>query len=134
MTNFTNRLLMAAAALVASAGLSSAQTLTAKVPFDFQVGGQELPAGTQVFGKLASGSPVYKISNPGARKNAAFIGQAPSTPKADSQERLVFECGPESCVLTELWTSEYGYRVPHKNSARDQEARQLSVLLTHSAD
>ena len=45
MKNLTMKMMFAAATLVAAAGVASAQTLEANVPFTFRAGGTDAPGG-----------------------------------------------------------------------------------------
>jgi hypothetical protein len=110
MTNFTKNLMAAAAALVVSAGMVSAQTVIMKadVPFAFQVNGKVMPAGTYYVANHSKTSvPVFSLQN--------YQGQsamtAPPVPqdaakawRADQQPRLAFECGDSGCALSQVWT------------------------------
>jgi hypothetical protein len=105
MTNFTKNLMTAAAAVVVSAGLASAQGLKADVPFAFSVGGKVLPAGTYQISSVRASAPIFGLDGENGR--AVAMAQAAHDPaaawSADGKARLVFACG-DSCVLREIWT------------------------------
>src|SRR5690348_9656660 len=46
MTNLSNRMMIAAAAIAVAAGVASAQSMTAEIPFAFRAGEKMMPAGT----------------------------------------------------------------------------------------
>ena len=109
MTNFTKNLMIAAAALVLSASVVSAQTvLTADIPFAFQISGKVLPAGTyRVANTSNSGLPIFLLRN-SEGQSAVVMPVAANDPakawKSDRNPRLAFSCGSERCILLDLWT------------------------------
>jgi hypothetical protein len=105
MTNFTKNLMVAAAALVVAAGVASAQTLKADIPFAFQVGNKALAAGTYTVDQPTAGSEVYRVRN---EKDGAIVlartRQDPSKDwKAEGTPKMAFRCGAARCALVGLW-------------------------------
>jgi hypothetical protein len=94
-------MMIAALALVASAALASAQSLSADVPFALQVGGKALPAGTYRVEKI--NHAVYAIRGADSVLTPMAV---PSEPwrewEAAGTPKLAFRCG-STCVLTDLW-------------------------------
>jgi hypothetical protein len=109
MTSFSKKLMAAAAVLVASAGIVSAQTvLNADVPFAFVVNGKAMPAGTYRLAAVRGNAPVFLIDGRDGNRMMALAQKAhePSRAwQADQQARLVFECG-NTCVLRQIWTGD----------------------------
>src|SRR5207247_7890233 len=73
MTTFTTRMMIAAATVVVAAGVASAQTLKAEIPFTFRAGNKLMAPGTYRVSSLnhMSGIPIFRIANDNAR--AAII-------------------------------------------------------------
>ncbi|HYW42436.1 MAG TPA: hypothetical protein VE959_06240 [Bryobacteraceae bacterium] len=120
MTNFTKNLMVAAAALVVTAGAVSAQTLKADIPFAFQVSGKVMPAGTyQVdYSRIQSDRTVLfrgvdnRYSALAIKTSTADAGRQW---REDGRARLAFECGTSVCSLTGMWdgTSVFAYGLSH---------------------
>ena len=105
MTNFTKNLLVAAAALAVAAGAASAQPLQADIPFAFEVNGNVLSAGTYRVDHISNLGHVYRFM--GGQESAIVLAasehDAQKAWKAAGNGKLAFECGPNRCVLVELW-------------------------------
>ena len=84
-------------------------TLTANIPFKFDVSGKTLPAGEYTVTQVSSGGAVV-VSRADNKASALAIAQSPMAP-AGSQEtaRLVFHRYGNRCFLFQFWTPG-GYR------------------------
>jgi len=117
MTNFTKNLMVAAAAMVVTAGMASAQSMKAEIPFAFDVNGKTMPSGTYDVGKQSrSGAPLFTLRTQGSA--AMALPDSAHDPdkewRADARPRLAFWCGDGHCTLAEIWKG-YGtpaYRMP----------------------
>jgi len=143
MTNFTTRLMVAAATLVAAAGAASAQTLKAEIPFTFRANGKVMTAGAYrvTVSRMSAGTPILYIrSNEGhdaalARPQAPY--DAPKAWQAAGKPVLSFACGEKLCSLTGVWTGDqapaYNFSAPKLGS--DEPTRvALVVLRTEKGD
>jgi hypothetical protein len=107
MTNFVKHMMIAAVALVASAALASAQSLTADIPFSFQVGSKVLPAGTYRVEKITT-IAVYAFHGPESAATPPAIAHDPKPEwKAEGRAKLAFRCG-STCVLADIWRADGG--------------------------
>jgi len=134
MTNSKN-FLVAAAALVISAGAAMAQELKADIPFAFQVGHKTLAAGTYKVDRPIAGADVYRLSNhdDGAIVLAQSTHDANKEWKEAGTPKMAFRCGEAKCVLVELWDGErpqVSFAVP---KSVDMGTRIAVVTLRHEA-
>jgi hypothetical protein len=74
----------------------------AKVPFAFNVGTKQLPAGTYEI-KLVGGADVIMIENNETR--AAALSIARREGRGDTESKLVFDHVGDRYFLTEVWNS-----------------------------
>ncbi len=122
MTNLTKNILVAAAVLVV-AGVASAQTVTADIPFAFRAGEKLMAPGTYQVSTVsaASGIAVFKLYNTDERAGVLAVPPVKNDPakawKADGKPRLVFLCGGSRCALAEIWrggteTISYKFNLP----------------------
>jgi hypothetical protein len=127
---------MFAAAVAITAGAASAQTtqLRADIPFAFHAGKSTLPAGRYLFRQdsTTAGSRIYRI---GLEKGGQGVMLMPNSPIVETggvkPPRVVFECGPEECALSQVWAgSDTGYRFVHQLSPREKEYKKVAILLT----
>jgi hypothetical protein len=133
MKSLTMKLTMAAAALAALVGVSSAQTSRAEIPFAFRAGGAVMAPGTYHITEANSGK-VFQLMNTTAGNGMLLLKPpANSPPKAwlaDGNPRLVFECGRGRCALVEIWNGqEKTYKFPRPKLGRDEEARRVEVTM-----
>jgi hypothetical protein len=118
MTNFTKRLMVAAATLVVAAGAASAQTMKAEIPFTFRANGALMAAGTYriTLSHMGSGVPILYILGVEGHDAALARAQAPyDAPKAwraAGSPVLSFACGSKVCSLVGVWG---GYDAPAYN-------------------
>jgi len=107
----TTQLLLTAAALTLSAAVANAQpAYTAKVPFAFQAGRTQLPAGDYELRLISySGSPVIALHNSEARKSIVLHVLFPSEGAQWRAPELLFGCVNGSCRLEQLWKGVDGW-------------------------
>ena len=137
MTNFTTRMMIAAATLVVAAGSASAQGLKAEIPFAFRAGSVMMAAGTyQVkVDTLQSGHPFFRIGSVDGERVVLLAGTTPRDPKkewaAAGKAVLSFECGIGRCALAEIWTGpeRSSYAVPRPKLGKDEPTRTAVVVM-----
>jgi hypothetical protein len=139
MKNLTTKMMIAAAALVAVAGVASAQTMEAKIPFAFRAGGTVLPAGTYRVEMLRgpSGSPflVIRGQEPGQQVQALTFpnGYAKKAWTSSGDPVLSFQCGVGRCALRDVWMGDEGrpvYQIPVPSLGKD-EPRSVAEIVMH---
>ena len=117
MTRLTNTLATAAAALIVTAGVASAQNgLKAEVPFAFHVGSKVMEPGTIYLRMLSgiNGGRAILVNNYAARRSyivlPKLVGDAPRSWVASGDPKLGFDCSTGACVLAQFWTGQgYAY-------------------------
>jgi len=136
MTNFTTRMMIAAATLVVAAGGASAQTLKAEIPFTFRAGGVAMAAGTYEvrITTHSNGLPYFQIRSADGR-SILLAGYTPHDPKkewaAAGKAMLSFECGVGRCALAEVWngSGRSAYLVPRPKLGRDEPTHTAVVVM-----
>jgi hypothetical protein len=121
MKRSINYLTAAAAVLIATAGIASAQdTMTAEVPFAFHVGSHVMEPGTIRVRSMNgnTGNSVLVVNNAGAKRTYLVVpqsvGDAPSKWKASRQPKLAFDCTSGTCILARAWDGAgYAYEFHH---------------------
>jgi len=136
MTNFTTRMMIAAATLVVAAGSASAQVLKAEIPFTFRAGGVVLAAGTyEVSADQKSGRPTYRLWSATEHRSILLLAGASRDPKkewkASGTPVLSFECGISHCALAEIWagTAIPAYTFPRPKLGRDEPTHTALVVM-----
>jgi hypothetical protein len=121
--------MIAAAALVVTAGAASAQTMTASIPFEFRAGGRVMEPGRYLVDlSRSSGALIIRLSNFHSGEQATLLGQVPVDPqqawKNSGGGKLMFECTSGRCALAELWdgSSSQAYTVSHPKLGKDEIA------------
>jgi hypothetical protein len=113
MKKLTTRLMIAAAALAVVAGVASAQTMTASIPFEFRAGDRVMAPGTyRIDSPQVSGVPLFHLSNVHSGGSIVLLVKAPVDPKKGwtaGNPRMVFACTSGSCALAELWAGSGSY-------------------------
>ncbi|SPF40789.1 conserved exported hypothetical protein [Candidatus Sulfopaludibacter sp. SbA4] len=134
MTNFTTRLMVAAATLVAAAGAASAQTMKAEIPFTFRANGKVMTAGTYEV-TLSHGMPLLYLRSNDGNHAAIVAAQAPhDAPKpwrAAGGPVLSFECGNSLCSLAGVWSGgdKPAYNFAKPKLGKDEPTRMALVAL-----
>jgi hypothetical protein len=124
MTRFTNYLTTAAAVLIATAGVASAQsTLTAEVPFAFHVGSKVMEPGT-----------IRVVNNAEAKRTYVVlpqsVGDAPKKWQASGLPKLAFDCSSGACILARAWNGAgYAYEF-HRPKTKSGETLLTEIVLT----
>ena len=137
MRNVTTNLIIAAAAFVGAAGMASAQTMEAKIPFAFRASGKVLAPGTYEVRMLRGPSGVHQFvirsEGNGAVLTVAFNdGNAKKAWTETGNGVLSFECGVSRCALHEIWTGIQGtpvYQVPAPSLGKDEPVRTAEIAL-----
>ena len=104
-----------------------AQTLNfkVKVPFDFIVGGQTLPAG-QYSVDVRTVSGVVTINCVDQKGAAGTIGLPLSAVGAQNEEKLVFHRYGDTYFLAQVWAGgSYGRKLPTTNREHELAAKRL---------
>lgn len=139
MTNFTTRMTIAAAALVAAAGVASAQTMRAEIPFTFRANGVVMAAGSyRITLDPLGGAPILYLFNVEGHRSVTARALAPHDPPKAWQQAatplLSFACGAKLCSLAGLWTGDqapaYHFAVP--KLGRDETVRTALIELRYT--
>jgi len=122
MRKLTTRVMIATASLVVAAGVASAQTMNAEIPFEFRAGTRVMEPGTYRVDDVSRRvtTPIFRIQNVNSRGSIVLLPQAPVNPKkgwAEGNAKLVFACTSGSCALAEVWdgSSSYAYEFYRPN-------------------
>jgi len=136
MTNFTTRLMVAAATLVAAAGAASAQELKAEIPFAFRTNGATLAPGTyRVSLSRTAGILYLYFSSSETHQSALSPANVPYDAPKDWRETgkavLSFECGSKTCTLVGVWggSDQPAYKVPTPKMDKNEPTRVALVAL-----
>jgi len=137
MKKLTTRLMIATAALVVAAGAAWAQTMTAKIPFEFRADSRVMAPGTyRIQLSNVNGAQIIRLVNFHSGNQALLLGQVPVDPQkaweASGEGRLVFECTSGRCALAELWAgsdSRYAYTVHRPKLGKDEDAHLREITL-----
>jgi len=126
MNKLTTRLTIATAALVVVAGVASAQTMTASIPFEFRAGNRVMAPGTYWVGDLQRypTSPILRLLNVNSHRSTTVLAQARVDPEkgwAAGDGKLVFACVSGSCALTEIWDGHLSYAYTFKGPKLGQD-------------
>jgi len=113
MKRSTNFLATAAAALLVTAGVASAQEpMKAEVPFAFHVGSKVMEPGTIRVRMLSgtNGSHAMIVNNYAARRAYIVlpkqVGDAPKSWLASGEAKVAFDCSTGTCVLAKSWAGQ----------------------------
>ena len=111
MTRFTKSMMTAAAVLMVTAGVASAQnTMKAEVPFAFSVGNKMIDAGTIRVRFSSDNVKLLIVNNYATRQTyialPKVVGDAPKSWVASGQAKLAFDCSTGTCALTRAWRGE----------------------------
>jgi hypothetical protein len=114
MKSITNRLFLFAASALFLGTTAFGQTLSADVPFAFHVPGGGVDGGkfTIQLQNAGTGKVVNMYNYDSHRGALAVTYKLWSKPGEVVRPRLVFRCGDNGCMLSEVWTLDGGYRVP----------------------
>jgi len=111
MKRLTNSMATAAAVLMVTAGVASAQSsIKVEVPFAFSVGNKVMEPGTIRVRLLDghTGSGPITVNNSATRRTYIVLpkleGDAPRRWIESGQGRLAFDCTSGACILIRAWT------------------------------
>ena len=108
MKSLITRMAIAAVALACAAGLASAQSMKAEVPFAFQASGRAMPAGAYnlSIARSIGGTPVFRLLNTDVKRPVLAMTNGPhdSGNSSDRSAKLVFRCSAADCALVQIWT------------------------------
>ena len=137
MKRITNYVTTAAAVLIATAGVASAQnTLKAEVPFAFHVGSNVMEPGTirvQVMSRH-TGNQTIVVSNSDAKRSyfvlPKSVGDAPKNWIASGVPKLGFDCSSGTCILAKAWNGEgYAYEF-YRPKTKGGETLLTEIVMT----
>ncbi len=137
MKRLTNTLL-AATAFVAAAGIASAQSMEANIPFAFQAGRTTFAAGTYrvQLQRSNSGNRMIRIAGKQPKTQMLAYGYAEGSAKTAWAESgnpvLLFHCGGGKCSLTDVWIGAAGedaWRIPEPGLRKDVPVTTAEVVL-----
>ena len=110
MKRITNYVTTAAAVLIMTAGVASAQTsLKAEVPFAFHVGSNVMEPGTIRVQTMNGNTGIRSlvVGNYDARRTYIVlpksVGDAPKSWVATGVPKLGFDCSSGTCILVKAW-------------------------------
>ena|SRR5207302_129763 len=131
MKNLTN-MMIAAAALVVTAGMAKAQVIKAEVPFAFHVGGKLMPAGEySVNSQSGASGQVFNLVNADAHSSVyAMPYQINSSRGGDA--KLIFECSGANCALFKMSAGTgptYGFSHPKWSKGEDTRVTVIRAIL-----
>jgi hypothetical protein len=137
MKNMTTKMIIAAATLVAAAGVASAQGMEANIPFAFRAGGKVLAAGTYHvrMDRSPGGSQMILISGQGAGEKVLTVGyggdQAKAAWTSTGSPVLSFQCGVSRCVLSQVWmgADRLVYRISNPSFGKGEPQREAEVVM-----
>ena len=139
MTNFTKNIMVAAGVLV-MAGVASAQSLKADIPFAFQAGNKLMPPGTYLIGTVqgTSSIKVFHLYSQEERRSVLavpFVMQDPAKDwKADGKPRLGFTCGTGRCALAQIWSGSTSSISYHFRSPKSEETAGMRVVVARTVN
>ena len=137
MTKFSTKLMIAAATVVVAAGVASAQTMKAEIPFAFRAGEKTMPAGTYQVTNLnrQAGISMFRLADENSREAIIAVPRLATDARqawvAAGKPLLSFECTDSRCALTSLWVGR-GYPafvLYQPKLGRDEHARTATVIM-----
>jgi hypothetical protein len=132
MKTMTNLIAFAATALLFGGSAMAEDLMYAKVPFDFQFGGTNLPAGEyRVDSSHGRLSGLILVQNQYTRQAAVSIGVPNAISRVPDFDKphLLFRCAESGCVLNQVQTAyeQYGYPVKSRPNQRIASVALTSV-------
>lgn len=133
MTNFTTKLMIAAAAMAVAAAAASAQTMKADVPFSYQARGKTMAAGTYWVTPNSNG--IILLQSKDGHNSVLAMSASRIESDKPGNAKLVFSCRRGNCTLVEVWpgitNGAYSFPLPKD---RDYEAALVVVALHRNSD
>ena len=111
MTRLTKSMTTAAAVLLVSAGVASAQsTMKSEVPFAFTVGNKVIEPGTIRVRISGENAKLLLVDNFVTKQSYIAMpkshGDAPKNWVESGQARLAFDCSTGTCALARVWQGQ----------------------------
>jgi hypothetical protein len=111
MKKFTKMFVLAAAAMTMTAGVASAQKMSADIPFAFRAGKTLMMPGTYEVSYVgtAANFPLVRLYNRDNKKSAILGTVSSHYPgriweaKHPHQPTMAFSCTDKHCALTDVW-------------------------------
>ena len=129
MINVNRMLTITAAMLALGAGAAYSQnTMTATIPFAFQVRGETLPAGDYTIAPASTGGNGVVLIRSVHEKGAIFVMSRNRAQSNDPKPRLVFRCTGGHCSLASMW---YGVEGWEFGTPRPTPAQPETVATVH---
>ena len=134
MKRITNYVTTAAAVLIMSAGVASAQhTLKAEVPFAFHVVSKVMEPGT-IRVQVMSGNHALIVNNYDARRTYIVlpksIGDAPKSWVASGTAKLGFDCSSGTCILAKAWNGAGNAYEFYRPATKGGETLLTEIVMT----
>ncbi len=138
MKTLTTKMTIAAAALLVAAGVASAESMRAEIPFSFRAGSAEMTAGSYyVTTDLSTGGITsITLANRDTQKAARIVAPmriGDYSEWKDTQAKLVFQCVGSTCTLQKVWNGTPGRNfqlpTPHSHDKELSAIRIVSVRL-----
>jgi len=109
--------------LFAGSALAQNRAVRADIPFDFQVNGHTMPAGTYIVGRALSNAPTLFVQNTDTKAVAMVMSNSVQSAKPAEKTKLVFRVNGDRYSLYRIWVAgqETGREVP-KNKLETQVA------------
>ena len=116
-----------------AAGVASAQSVQAHVPFNFEAAGQSMPAGDYTVSRGPGvATPTFVLQHEQTGHKIMLLALASQPDRSTAS--LVFDCGQRECALTLIRTGDFeSHAVPKAAAPRERELKQVAVLLFRSA-
>ncbi|MCM3873430.1 MAG: hypothetical protein ND895_22335 [Pyrinomonadaceae bacterium] len=137
LRNITMLILVGAVALITAVdsanGQSSHTTVSAKVPFEFRVGGNALPAGDYTVRTMTDAGSVLGITNQDNDRTTLRLTNPIQTAKISKKAKLVFHRYGQTYFLSEVWSGREntGRRLLKSKQEREMES-QLAAISSKS--
>jgi len=132
MTRSIIQFIVCATALLLPAGAAWAQSrIVATVPFDFQVPGGHLPAGTYEITAGTSSNAhlaIFRNTDTSGTNAIALANPFTSGPGQSDQPHLLFQCPEQSCYLTQMWTGTPGEGLQFLHKSSDRGLARVTIL------
>src|SRR5262245_43901449 len=126
--------MMITLAVVTTATAAMAENITAKIPFDFSVGGQKMEAGSYSVTRVTGHSYMLQLSNNATRKAVVLNARTPIDRKANDASRLVFSCRAGNCSVAEVYLpgESKGHDFFTPSSKSQDKERRVAVMFTNA--
>ena len=129
-------LMLATAALLVASTISSANDMTAKIPFAFRASGTVLGPGNYRV-KASSGEAGFELRNMKTGESILLGSGFPREPrkewKASNGGVLQFTCGDRGCALRQIWTnsgnSAHAYGMPKPEDGMSTRVALIRVVV-----